>query len=119
MSLVSRDEERLENLAGRLNDAECITAELLLDVMAHGCARLPALGEAVQTKLNDLIEAGACTEAAIALLEFELPQWKLRRLVRDDGEWFCSLSRQPALPIEYDQCAEATHPSLPVAILLA
>jgi hypothetical protein len=41
------------------------------------------------------------------------------RLVRDDGEWFCSLSRQPELPIGYDETAEATHESLPAAILLA
>src|SRR5262249_7158121 len=72
-----------------------------------------------KAKLQRLIAAEAWTDAAMALIELELPQWKLRRLVKDDGEWFCSLSRQPELPIGYDQAAEAAHESLPVAILMA
>lgn len=119
MSLDAREDERLGNLEGRLRGAECITAELLLDVMANGCVRLAALGGAAQAKLKWLIEAGAWTDATMVLLELELPQWKLRRLVKDDGEWFCSLSRQPELPIGYDETADATHETLPLAILLA
>src|SRR5262245_4234139 len=119
MSLDVKEEERLGNLARRLRGANAVTAELLLDVIANGCVRLAALGGAAQAKLKWLIEAGAWTDAAMALVELELPQWKLRRLVLDDGEWFCSLSRQPGLPIGYDQTAEATHGSLPTAILMA
>jgi hypothetical protein len=50
------------------------------------------------------------------LIEIELPQWKLRRLTCDDGEWFCSLTRHPDLPVELDDAAEAHHPNLPMAI---
>jgi len=119
MSLDSKFEERLGNLERQLQDAEAITAELVSDVMANGCVRLAALGGAPKAKLKWLIEAGAWTDATLALIELELPQWKLRRLVKDDGEWFCSLSRQPELPIGYDETAEATHESLPLAILMA
>ena len=28
--------------------------------------------------------------AALALVELELPAWKLRRLIYEDGEWLCS-----------------------------
>jgi hypothetical protein len=119
MSLDLQNQERLGNLERRIHGADAVTSELMSDVIATGCIRLAALGGASKAKLKWLIEAGAWTDAAMALIELELPQWKLRRLVRDDGEWFCSLSRQPELPIGYDETAEATHESLPVAILLA
>jgi hypothetical protein len=51
-------------------------------------------------------------------IELELPAWSLRRLIREDDEWFCSLSRQPNLPTTLDT-ADAHHDSLPLAILLA
>jgi hypothetical protein len=66
-----------------------------------------------------LIEAGAWTDATIALIELELPAWKLRRLVYEDGEWLCSLSRQPNLPVALDDTADASHEVLPLAILSA
>jgi hypothetical protein len=73
----------------------------------------------VKDKVSRLVESGAWTDAALALVEFELPQWKLRRIVYEDGEWLCSLSRQPQLPPELDEVAEASHEILPLAILIA
>jgi hypothetical protein len=55
----------------------------------------------------------------LALLELELPGWKLRRLVSESGEWFCSLSRQPHLPLELDDTADASHEVLSLAIFRA
>ena len=66
-----------------------------------------------------MIEAGAWTDAALALIDIELPAWRLRRLVHEDGEWLCSLSRQPNLPAELDDSADARHEVLPLAILSA
>jgi hypothetical protein len=68
-------------------------------------------------RILQLARAGAWTDAALALLELEQPEWKLRRLVREDGEWFCSLSRRPEVPIELDDAAEAHNELLPLAIL--
>ena len=50
---------------------------------------------------------------------WELPQWKLRRLIYEDGEWHCSLSKHMGLPVSLDELAEASHESLPLAILSA
>jgi hypothetical protein len=69
--------------------------------------------------IDRLIEAGAWTDLALALIEIELPAWKLRRLVHENGEWLCSLSRQPNLPAELDDSADAGHEVLPLAILSA
>jgi len=70
-------------------------------------------------RIDQLIEAGAWSDAALALIELELPGWKLRRLVYEDGEWFCSLSKQPNLPVGFDDTADARHEVLPLAILSA
>jgi hypothetical protein len=45
--------------------------------------------------------------------------WQLRRLVYDDGEWICSLSRQPQLPLGLDDTADAHHDVPAWAILRA
>jgi hypothetical protein len=69
--------------------------------------------------LDRLIEAGAWADAAITLVGFELPNWRLRRLVYEDDEWLCSLSRQPNLPIFLDKPAEGSHAVLALAVLRA
>src|SRR5262249_24994509 len=53
------------------------------------------------------------------LLKLELPQWMLRRLIYDDGEWHCSLSKHPALPVELDDSIEAVHEHPALALLSA
>jgi hypothetical protein len=70
-------------------------------------------------RLGRLIEAGAWAEAAIALVELEIPAWTVRRLACENGEWACSLSRQPNIPIALDDTAEASHEVLALAILRA
>jgi hypothetical protein len=89
------------------------------DVISQTCTRQPALNSTAKAKVGRLIDIGAWTDAALALLDFELPQWKIRRLVCEDGAWLCSLSKQSWIPVDIDDLAEASHESLPIAILLA
>jgi hypothetical protein len=70
-------------------------------------------------RLERLIEAGAWADAAIALVELEMPAWTVRRLTQEGAEWVCALSRQPNLPIDIDDTAEASHQDLALAILAA
>jgi hypothetical protein len=53
------------------------------------------------------------------LLDRELPQWQVRRLAYDDGEWYCALSRQRELPDWLDRSVETHHADLALAILSA
>ena len=69
--------------------------------------------------MQSLIKTEAWTDAALALIALELPQWKVRRLVREDGEWICTLSRHYAIPDWLDDTTEARHEVLPLAILSA
>src|SRR5215471_8437876 len=91
----------------------------MAEVIARACRRLQALHRTAKARVSRLIESGAFADATLALLELELPQWKLRRLIYEDGEWHCSLSKHIGLPAELDDMAEATHESLPLAILSA
>jgi hypothetical protein len=109
----------LRELQEHIRRAQTGTAELLTDVIARACTRFPAQPPSAKGKIIRLIETGAFCDATLALLELEVPQWKLRRLICEDGEWHCSLSKQLALPAELDEMAEARHESLPLAILIA
>jgi hypothetical protein len=110
--------DRLGLLADQLRSAQAVTPDLISHVVDAACVRLPALGRTEKAaRLRRLIEAGAWTEAALALIELELPQWQVRRLIHDDGEWLCSLSREPNLPAELDDTVDVGHENLPLALL--
>ena len=105
--------EHHDGLVDRLHDAPAVTADLISEVIGKPSRRLPV-------RIERLIESGAWTDAALALLELELPQWQLRRLAYDEGEWHCALSRQRELP-EWldDRSVESHHADLALAILSA
>jgi hypothetical protein len=117
MLALSKHRETTD-LHDRLRSAHAASAELITDVIADSCRRLPAAGQTVKTaRIEQLIQAGAWTDAALALIELELPQWQIRRIAYDEGEWHCALSRQRELPEWLDQSIETRHADLALAIL--
>lgn len=70
-------------------------------------------------RLAQLIQSAAWTDAALMLIDLELPMWQVRRLTYDNGEWYCALSRERELPDWLDQSIETRHPDLALAILSA
>ena len=118
MTLLS--EPLTADLGVRLRDAGCVTVELMSDLIRGCCRRFPSQGQRGKTaRVEALIKLGAWTDAALALLDLELPQWQVRRLAYDDGEWHCSLSRERELPDWLDQSIETHHADLALAILCA
>ncbi len=96
------------------------TPDLFAKIIASVCSRIPVLTKSgTAAGLGRLIESAAWTDSALAVVELELPMWKVRRLVYESGEWFCSLSRQPNLPVEFDDSVDACHDVLALAILRA
>jgi hypothetical protein len=113
--------DRLGRLHERLRRARAITPGLVADVLTEACVRAPAINAASARagNLRRLIEARAWTDAGVALIELELPQWRVRRLVCEDGQWLCSLTRHWQAPDWLDDMVEASHAVLPIAILMA
>lgn len=111
--------KRLETLRARVNGSRAVTSELLIEIIAKACIRFPAHGDATKAAFDQLVACGAWTDAVLVLLRLELPQWRLRRILYEDGEWHCLLTKQPQLPLEFDDGAEAAHEVLPLAMLIA
>ena len=119
MSLLSAPSTTGE-LSDRLRESHAMTSELISDIIRAACRRFPSTGQTAKTsRIERLIQLHAWTDAALALIDLELPQWQIRRLAYDDGEWYCALSRQRELPDWLDQSIEARHADLALAILSA
>lgn len=97
-------------LSERLRSARMATPELFSDAVNQAGVRHSA-------RIDRLIKSGAWADAALAMIEMELPQWRLRRIAYDDGEWHCALSRQRELPDWLDQAIEYSHFDLSLAML--
>jgi hypothetical protein len=99
-------------------DIETPNAALLSDLLATACQRRNPMWQALQVaRIKQLIAAQAWTDAALALTALQLPQWQIRRLAYDGGEWHCAVSRQCEMPEWLDQAVEAHHPDITLAIL--
>lgn len=107
------------SLGMRLRHAQALTRPLMLDIM-RTCRGFPSLGRSERTAhVERLIDAQAWTDAALALMELELPLWQLRRIAYDEGEWHCALSHERELPDWLDAAVEARHANLSLALLAA
>ena len=92
MSLLSEHPEPRE-FGERLRDANVLTDESC----GRSSVRLPAFPSRDKAKnraAGTPDQFGAWTDAALALIDLELPQWQFRRIAYDEGEWSCALSRE-------------------------
>ena len=96
----------------RIQHADGVTPELVAKLAAQAGVRLDG-----SARLCRLMAAEAWTEVALVLIEMALPAWRPVRLVFDDGEWCCALSRHWQLPDWLDEAVEARHALVPLALL--
>jgi hypothetical protein len=107
-------------LGQRLHDAREVTPALMAGVIEEVCGRSPSDGGLANSKrIGQLVRLGAWTDAALALIDLALPQWKVRRLCYDGGEWYCALSREREMPDWLDNSVEGRHSDLALALLSA
>jgi hypothetical protein len=107
-------ERRLDGLREKLAGAQAVNADLMWDFVS-ALASPGAAGRA--GRINRLIHSEAWIEAAFALVELALPQWQPRGLVYQDGGWRCLLGKHRDVPDWLDDTVEASHETLPLAIL--
>lgn len=116
---IPRTGAPLDQLANRIRLAAEPSSSLLHGVVA-ACDRFKVLRQAgMAWQFDTWCTSGAWIDVSLALLASELPNWSVRRLVKDSGVWFCSLSRSPNMPFEFDDMVEAGHEDMALAILLA
>jgi hypothetical protein len=117
MSLLSEHRGPAE-LGDRLRAAHAVTAGLMSDLIGEACRRFPSMGQTDKTaRIERLITSQAWTDAALALIDLELPLWQVRRIAYDEGEWYCALSRERELPDWLDRSIEVRHADLALAML--
>jgi hypothetical protein len=120
MQQPQHQELDLGQLGERLRDSSEANAAIVAEVIRAACRRYPSLGQSDKTaRVAQLTGSSAWTDAALALIDLELPLWQIRRLAYDEGEWYCALSRERELPDWLDQSIEARHADLALAILCA
>lgn len=108
------------SLGDRLRNAQAMTRPLMIEIIEKSCRRISSLGQNGRTaRLTRLIDAEAWADAALVLMELELPMWQVRRIAYDEGEWHCALSRERELPDWLDAAVEACHADLALALLSA
>jgi len=119
MTLLSKHCDPGE-LDDRLRDAHTVTSELMAEIIGETCHRFPSVGQSKKSeRIERLIQTEAWTDAALALIDLELPLWQVRRIAYDEGEWYCALSRERELPDWLDRSVEAHHADLALAMLSA
>lgn len=111
-------QEGMNLLVRELKMSSFLTPRLFSEIN-RACNRMLVPVQFDETRVLQLLKAGANIDAAIMMLELRLATWRIRRLVLDDGLWHCSLSRQPHLPIDLDATSEGQHEHMATAILIA
>ena len=116
--LTLSERHHLDELGDRLRQVHVVTTGLMSEIARQACRRFPSAGQRGKTaRIEQLLQCEAWTDAALALIDLELPQWQVRRIVYDEGEWHCALSRERELPEWLDQSIESRHADLALAIL--
>jgi hypothetical protein len=97
-------------------DVTAATSAVIAAILGDPC-RSSSLLYRGHAEIDRLMRSGARIDAALTLIALELPQWQLRRIVYDGGEWHCALSRARELADWLDQSAEGRHADLALALL--
>jgi hypothetical protein len=120
MAFAADHELLLDRLDEEVRLAPKPALHLFGKIIGSACRHIPILNRSKKAgRIERLIDAEAWTDCALALIELELPGWQMRRLVYEGGEWLCSLSRQPGLPLELDDTVDASHEVPALAVLRA
>jgi hypothetical protein len=106
----------LDDVRERVLRANAVTPQLIFDVLAASGVDGATPGA---QRVRRLIAAQGWTDAALALVEHELPPWTIARLILEEGEWHCALTKHWQVPDWLDDAIETRHHALPLAILAA
>ena len=106
----------LPALLARIEQAQAEDGDLVSEVLRLACPRLRAtLGP--KEDVERLFEAKAWVELGFWLIGWELPDWSVHRLTRDDVQWCCSIGVSGITVNWVDDVVEFQHDNLSLAVL--
>src|SRR5262245_14158540 len=106
----------LGDVRERVLRAKAVTPQLVLDVLTAAGVDGATPGP---HRVRRRIAAQGWIDAALALVEHAVPRWTSARIIFDEGQWHCALTKHSQVPDWLDDAIEARHHALPLAILAA
>jgi hypothetical protein len=96
---------------------DAVTGDIASKVLDCALAHCATPNRAAQARrIRELIESHAWTDAALAMVDLAHSR-AVRRIMREDGEWHCSIGSQWPVPDWLDDTVACSHAVLPLAIL--
>jgi hypothetical protein len=108
---------RLSRLKRQIDAAGAVTPPLMVEILN---ATFPNAGRGPTTEnaIHSFIRNSAWTDAALALIAFALPRWRLRRIGNEGRQWWCALERGPPMGWAEPEVDES-HENMTLALLKA
>jgi hypothetical protein len=79
--LQPKEHRDASEVIDRLRNASEANATLMTEIIDTACRRFPSSGQSEKTaRVEQLIRSEAWTDAALELIDLELPLWHVRRL---------------------------------------
>jgi hypothetical protein len=115
--VASREVGRIARLKTKIGKSSAMNRFLMAEVIEAACPSYLNAG-ARESRIHGYVAAGAWTSALSALINLELPNWCIRRLVQDDGSWWCAMNE--CQPVYWrDDEVDERHDDLDLAIATA
>jgi hypothetical protein len=110
--------DRVDGLRRIVAQSACPTHALVADIVAAVAPHhLDGRGER-SIQLRRWLDTHAFLEIGFVLIDWELPNWSMRRLAQDDGLWWCAVSPRQAIQWGHDEVDES-HENKELAVLKA
>jgi hypothetical protein len=110
--------DKLAQLKRRIDAATEVTPALMRDAIEAACGKLINDRSGTASAIWRLVRADAHVDAGLALIRTALPDWSVRRICHDDGQWWCAMNTSQPVYWDADEVDEA-HPVMALAILKA
>jgi hypothetical protein len=109
---------KLPDLKRQIDWASAVTPALMHAVVEATCGPMTEDTAGRTTAIWRFIRAEAYVDAALALIDAVAPEWRVRRICHEDGQWWCALN--PGQPVYWDgDEVDESHPVMALAILKA
>jgi hypothetical protein len=109
---------KLPAVRRQIDQASAVTPALIRAIMEATCGPATEDKTGRTTAIWRLARAEAYVDAALSLIGTVLPDWSVRRICYEDGQWWCAMNPRRPVYWDADEVDEA-HPVLALAVFKA